>query len=335
MPISGTTAMEHVHMSTAVEPTIQRSMAGFLETLFARDDLVEIRALNRTGEEKPPVRRWWIPPERYQRLDGTLQRLNRDGWDAFLGVNPRSYRAGGEDAVRTVRAFHVDLDAPSRVPGSAGKNSTEETVPPPTVVVDSGHGRHLYWVLGEPVAVTDGNRALLKAVNRGLALAVGGDPVCCDLARLLRLPGYINHKPPATEVRLLDVNDRRYDLATFQRLAVIKHDARPAAASLSGIPPVTPELEARFHAARRADRSGDLTKAWRGEIGDGSSDSRYVLVKHLWALGFRPEEIVAIVRARRWYNVRAKRVRPPDDIRRDVAGLIAKLSGGPRGISVF
>ena len=47
-----------------------------------------------------------------------------------------------------------------------------------------------------------------------------------------------------------------------------------------------PELEARFHAARRADRSGDLTRAWRAEIGDGSSDSRYVLVKHLWAPGF-------------------------------------------------
>ena len=321
-------------MSTTVDPTIQRSMAGFLEALFARDDLVEIRALNRTGEEKPPVRRWWIPPDRYQRLDGTLQRLNRDGCHVFFGVNPRSYRASGEDAVRTVRAFHVDLDAPSRVPGSAGKNPTEETVPPPTVVVDSGHGRHLYWVLGEPVAVTPENRPLLKALNRGLALTVGGDPVCCDLARLLRLSGYINHKPPAAEVRLLDVNDRRYDLAELQRFAVFKPEATSTVAALGSIPPATPDLLAHFHAVRRSDRSGDLTRAWRGEIGDGSSDSRYVLVKHLSALGFTPEEITAIVRSRRWYNVRAKRVRPPDDVRRDVAGLIAKLSGRPRGISV-
>ena len=80
------------------------------------------------GGEESSVRRWWITPERYQTLGGTLQRLNRDGWDAFLGVNPRSYRASGEDAVRTVRAFHVDLDAPSRVPGSAGKNPTEGIV---------------------------------------------------------------------------------------------------------------------------------------------------------------------------------------------------------------
>ena len=35
------------------------------------------------------------------------------------------------------------------------------------------------------------------------ALAVGGDPHCCDLTRILRLPGYTNHKPPAAPVRQL------------------------------------------------------------------------------------------------------------------------------------
>ena len=297
-------------------------MTGFLDTLFAHDDLVEIRGLKRIPER---CRRWWIPPADYPHVEPTLRGLNGTDWEMYFGVNARTDRASTEDAVKTVRVFYADVDAPSRVPGSAGKNPTEGTVPPPTVVVDSGHGQHLYWVLREPVEVTPENRPLLKAVNRGLALAVGGDPVCCDLARILRLPSFTNWKAPAAEVRLLQLTDRRYDLATLQRLAVIKHDARPAAASLSGIPPVTPQLEARFHAARRADRSGDLTKAWRGEIGDGSSDSRYVLVKGLLVRRFMPEEITAIVCSRRWYNRRSRRVRPPEDVFRDVLGLLAKV----------
>ena len=88
---------------------------------------------------------------------------------------------------------------------------------------------------------------------------------------------------------------------------------------------MTPELGARFNAARRADCSGDLTRAWREEIGNGSSDSRYVLVKHLRALGFTPEEIVSIISSRRWWNCYAGRVRPPDEVYRDVLGLLAKV----------
>ena len=79
---------------------------------------------------------------------------------------------------------------------------------------------------------------------------------------------------------------------------------------LTGSPAFRPvhdprELEARFNAAHHADRSGDITRAWRGEIGGGSSDSRYVRVRHLLQAGFSAEEIVAIVCACRWYNIRA------------------------------
>ena len=121
------------------------------------------------------------------------------------------------------------------------------------------------------------------------------------------------------------MNDRRYDLAELQPFAMFKPEAYPAVASLGSIP-LPPDLLARFHAARHADRSRDMTRAWRGEIGDGSSDSRYVLVKRLWALGFTPGEIVAIVCSRRWYNVRAKRVRHPTDVLRDMLGLLTQSS---------
>ena len=115
--------------------------------------------------------------------------------------------------------------------GSAAKTPQREKLPPPSIVVDSGHGRHLYWLVREPVEVTPENRPLFKAVNRGLALAVGGDPACCDLARILRLPGFLNWKLPAAEVRVLDVNERRYSLAELQPFAVFRPEARSAGRS--------------------------------------------------------------------------------------------------------
>ena len=297
----------------------------FLTALSLPGGLVEIRALNRTGGEGSHVRRWWIPPAHYPLLERTLRVLNGNDWSIFFGVNPRTGRASGEDAVRCLRTFHADVDGNSGgLGGSAANTPQVRTAPPPSIVVDSGHGRHLYWVLAESVAVTDGNRALLKAINRGLALTVDGDPACCDLARILRLPGYINHKPPAAEVRLLELTDRRYDLAELESFAVFRPDAANVAILLDGIPSMTPELEARFHTARHADRSGDLTRAWRGEIGDGSSDSRYVLVRYLLHAGFSAGEIVAIVCSRRWYNIKARRVRPPAEVLHDAFRLLAK-----------
>ena len=75
-----------------------------------------------------------------------------------------------------------------------------------------------------------------------------------------------------------------------------------------------------------------ITRAWRGEIGDGSSDSRYVLVRKLRLAGFGDEDIAAIVCSRRWFNRYQKRARPPADVRRDVERLLAKGQPQPTGV---
>ncbi len=190
------------------------------------------------------------------------------------------------------------------------------------------HGQHLYWHLAQPVGVTDANRPHLKAINRGLALAVGGDPRCCDLARILRLPGFTNHKSPAAPVQLVESNSNLYTLEELAVFALEKQEcSRPV--TVGPFPTPTPELMARFHAVRRADKadkSGEITRAWRGEIGDGSSGSRYVLVGRLRRAGFSEDEVAAIVCSRRWYNRHSRRVKPPAAVRLDVERLLGKLA---------
>lgn len=66
----------------------------------------------------------------------------------------------------------------------------------PTFVVCSGGGLHAYWVFAEPWIITDNpTRQKASQLQRAWVELVGGDRNASDMARVLRLPGSINHKP--------------------------------------------------------------------------------------------------------------------------------------------
>jgi hypothetical protein len=64
-----------------------------------------------------------------------------------------------------------------------------QTVLPPTIVVSSGNGWHLYWLLDK----FNTRRDQLEAVNQALAKSIGAD-AAFDATRLLRVPGTYNTK---------------------------------------------------------------------------------------------------------------------------------------------
>jgi DNA-binding MarR family transcriptional regulator/DNA-binding transcriptional regulator YhcF (GntR family) len=68
--------------------------------------------------------------------------------------------------------------------------------PAPSVVVDSGGGYQVYWLLRETFCLqTETDRAQAKAWQKQWVAFVGGDPGAHDLRRVLRLPGSRNYKP--------------------------------------------------------------------------------------------------------------------------------------------
>jgi hypothetical protein len=76
--------------------------------------------------------------------------------------------------------------------------------PSPDILVSSGGGVHSYWTLQSPFLVrSEDNRwQEIEAINRGLALRFKGDRNTIDIARVLRVPGTLNHKfSPAREVK--------------------------------------------------------------------------------------------------------------------------------------
>lgn len=114
--------------------------------------------------------------------------------EVFLGVAPRrsgvlknGRQSGGLDAIERCWTLHVDADT------EEARAALERFSPPPAVVVRSGSGLHGYWPLRQSLPPAWAARA-----NRRLAFALGADMRSTDAARILRLPGTLNHKhdPP-------------------------------------------------------------------------------------------------------------------------------------------
>lgn len=92
----------------------------------------------------------------------------------------------------------------------------------PSVIIFSGGGYHLYWLLKDTVLVTPENVKDIADIQRDFVKMVGADNVC-DLPRVLRFPGTRNHKkgfagnPP--KVKFMRANlERLYTLDDIEGL---------------------------------------------------------------------------------------------------------------------
>lgn len=110
--------------------------------------------------------------------------LAANGWNVYFGVNPRNGR-GGRDSVAVASVCHVDLDGMSFLPAALDTYGAAGIFP--SVIVHSGNGAHLYWLLSAPSEDING----VERLNAGLAGMVGADS-CWDSTRVLRVPGTDN-----------------------------------------------------------------------------------------------------------------------------------------------
>ena len=161
----------------------------------------------------------------------------------------------------------------------------------PSLIVDSGHGRHLYWLMQEPWLFTDANDRAHAA-----RVAKGWHEVVChaaqrlgwslenlgDLTRVLRLPATINRKTPddLRPVRILEADwDRRFDINDFENFL-------PQETTVAAQRQVTP-VSSEFTVALFPDseppsdklvtailESSTFRETWdrtRSDLGDGSA----------------------------------------------------------------
>ena len=159
----------------------------FLQTLFAPSDRIcfrPVKTWNEGGKRRSRVdyegvRYWcggmtdendqwvWDPPGTAVSLDTRLTemkaRAEQERTNVFFGVCPRHGPKQYDQAwqIRIVRVLWADID--HTTVDEALERCRTAGLPPPSIVVNSGHGVHLYWFLVEPYLIDD----------------AGGNEPCC------------------------------------------------------------------------------------------------------------------------------------------------------------
>jgi hypothetical protein len=195
----------------------KNSRQKFLEALYSNffsshQGYIEVRIILSGGK----VRRYFF--HNITRLGQvTFERVN-----TYFGVCPRSIKAGTAEAIKYITTLWADIDIAR---GDRTKfASTGEAIRyigsfpyPPSIIVGTGGGLQLYWLLKEPEEIGHYHREIIN----GLAQSLHGDPVH-DPARLLRLPGTVNTKyTKPRKVTILKFNpDIRYNSSELDEIAM-------------------------------------------------------------------------------------------------------------------
>lgn len=157
-------------------PRVDSGVAlSFLARLFANTVCdVELRAL--PSRARLFTRRA-LRARRFIEQHGTAQNI-------YFGVATRE--GGGTKAhCREIVALWVDIDFKVTLEPQAWE-SIKAFPFRSSLVIRSGGGLHVYWLLSVPVSASDSR---VEPILRGLAKALGGDPAAAEVARIMRLPG--------------------------------------------------------------------------------------------------------------------------------------------------
>jgi len=148
---------------------------------------------------------------------------NQNGYNVYFGVNPRGI--GGrktQNDIRDIVCLWLDIDAKNFNGGKEEARQRIDEFPlKPNILVDSGNGYHLYWILEEPIINRSEEESIeFRQIMSGLAIALGGDKQAINFDRVMRLPGTLNIKDPNTprECRVVQVNqDYFYSPGDFEQ----------------------------------------------------------------------------------------------------------------------
>lgn len=188
--------------------------------------------------------------------------LNGAGHGVYVLVNQGDGNGRKAANVVGLRALFLDDDGKGAQPASFGGAGVEPfTALPPTITVQSKAGQHNYFQLaqGEPLDQ-------FTAAQQTIAAHFGTDSAVKDLARVMRVPGFLHMKDPANPylVTVVQVRAERYTIAEV--LAAYPAPMPEAAKGASET--VLPALDRRERNDRARKYVAKVPPAVAGEEGD-------------------------------------------------------------------
>ena len=270
--------------------TVELEQREFFKTLFEDTaGFIEIRAL---GLDHSIIQEFRV---------GCIEALRAvqeipSGYNIHFGMCTRRDKRGKEEDVLHVPTLWAEVDAkhfepraepdPKKNPAGfapealkRGKEKARRAIDAfefqPSILVDSGGGYHLYWLLKEPEVIeTPEDRLRVRGYLIGIQEAIHSDTVH-DLARILRVPGTHNLKyasvlpePPVVTVVYADA-DRRHNLMDFDDYFTEDTQGHKAIVTIGEIPKELPE---RFKELLKNDPP--LKDTWEGDRPDLNDQTR-------------------------------------------------------------
>lgn len=149
--------------------------------------------------------------ETREEFDEWVSHFKRTKRNIFFGV--AKYKDGSSRAkhnVQALKSFWLDIDCgptkdyATQEEGLVGLQQFCKTVGlPKPVIVNSGRGLHVYWVLEEEVTREEWEPVAKRLKEVCAAQGMWADNNCFEVARILRVPGTLNYKgeePVAVDV---------------------------------------------------------------------------------------------------------------------------------------
>lgn len=155
----------------------------------AKEQTLLIRLLKGTKGQDEKSEEVAFVPNQYtvESLYAALRKKNQKGWNAFaqMGFITDTKEPQGNNVL------WADMDDKGY---PRGAEQIEEMIQaltvPPTMIVQSGHGKHLYWALDQAVHPEDA-----RNLSKALQWQLGADAVH-NPNRIMRIPGLANMKDP-------------------------------------------------------------------------------------------------------------------------------------------
>jgi hypothetical protein len=127
-----------------------------------------------------------IAGEEFQRW---LRHMNAQKYEVYVSMNSLQPGARGRTKADIDQIRHVYLDLDEAGPEALKAILDRQDLPKPNYVLNTSPGK--YQVVWRVEGFT---KDQAEALQRGLARDTGADPAATDCARVLRLPGFYNHK---------------------------------------------------------------------------------------------------------------------------------------------
>jgi len=267
------------------------SKKEFFEVLFKKvEGYIDIRTFKIGDSGKFEKVDYFF--ERIRDIDRLIKLLETERFkdlNIHFGVAPRARQSGTEKDVKILKCFWSDLDCKRKnKPDLPTKEEALEKIKrfklAPSIIIDSGQGYHLYWLLSKLVNIRNESDVLkLRGVLAGLSQALGGDVAGKDLSRCLRIPDTLNFKPENPEglpVKIIKFEpDITYNIKEFEQFYLEQKETILGEVALEKEKIKNwirdPEsLELPDHFNRLLNVSRNLRETFEGERSDLTDQSR-------------------------------------------------------------